>query len=338
MSTSDSSLNNPALAAAAAEATAAVVDAVASLALNTNEVAVPDSSSSAAQSGAKVAKKTRGRSKAAVATVATAKKVVDTVKSTGKMVVAKAAEKKQTAKHSNPTYLQMITNAIRALNEPKGSSRPAIFKYIISQYHLDQKMAHVRGNLAIRNAIAAGTLKHGKSNATFKVGDKHQQAVSSDKSLKIVAPVAKQPQQQQPKAKPVAAARAQTSAVKAAPTKAKKRNVAKMSVVTKSRPAKPAVVVAAAAAIKKSLPKVEKKPAPTIAKPKPVATSATTKPKKAAAAVVAVAKKPVPAPKSRQLMSCRKSTNPGLKQMLVNSPVKATRTATRNVNKKIIIA
>ena len=67
------------------------------------------------------------------------------------------------ASSSKPTYINMILDAINNLKERQGSSRHAIFKYIIATHELNSKLAHLRGNLAIRNGLANGALKHGKS-------------------------------------------------------------------------------------------------------------------------------------------------------------------------------
>ncbi len=94
-------------------------------------------------------------------------KVVKETKST-KTVKTNAVAAVAKTKSGNPTYIQMIINAIRTLKETKGSSRQAIFKYIVANYNLDNKMAHIRGNIAIRTALENGILKHGKSNKIIK--------------------------------------------------------------------------------------------------------------------------------------------------------------------------
>ena len=75
----------------------------------------------------------------------------------------KAEPETNTAKVSKPTYLNLIIEAIKNLNESRGSSRQAIFKYIISTHDLNSKQVHIRGNLAIKTAMTNGTLQHGKS-------------------------------------------------------------------------------------------------------------------------------------------------------------------------------
>ncbi|OBZ91927.1 Histone H1, partial [Choanephora cucurbitarum] len=65
------------------------------------------------------------------------------------MTAATATSKKaaSTKKADHPTYEAMITDAIAALKERKGSSRPAIKKYILANYkvspgsHFDSQIA-----------------------------------------------------------------------------------------------------------------------------------------------------------------------------------------------------
>ncbi len=65
------------------------------------------------------------------------------------------------------TYFQMIVGAIRDLQEPYGSTRQAILKYIIDKHKLDAKVAALRCRLEIKKAMASGKLKHGKSEFSF---------------------------------------------------------------------------------------------------------------------------------------------------------------------------
>jgi histone H1/5 len=59
------------------------------------------------------------------------------------------------------TYLEIIIEAVKSLNECNGSSRQAIVKYITSNYDIDPKnIARVR--TAISKAIEDGSLKFGK--------------------------------------------------------------------------------------------------------------------------------------------------------------------------------
>lgn len=67
----------------------------------------------------------------------------------------------------------MIIAAIKALAEVKGSSRHAIFKWIQANHGpISEKHLSSRGNLAIKNGLASGVIKTGKTNGVYKVGDK----------------------------------------------------------------------------------------------------------------------------------------------------------------------
>merc|ERR1712095_261579 len=66
---------------------------------------------------------------------------------------AKKAAKKAPAAH--PPYASMITAAIKALGDKKGSSRQAILKYIVANNKVDAAKAAVRVRLALKKMIAA---------------------------------------------------------------------------------------------------------------------------------------------------------------------------------------
>jgi hypothetical protein len=93
------------------------------------------------------------------------------VKSPKSKVTKKA--KPSNTKESNslatkqPTYLDMIQEAISTLKEQKGSSRQAILKWILSNYELDEKTAKVRFKLSFRQGLENGILVHGKCNLNF---------------------------------------------------------------------------------------------------------------------------------------------------------------------------
>jgi histone H1/5 len=84
-------------------------------------------------------------------------------------------------KSNFPTFAVMIANGIRAMNEPNGSSRQAILKYIIKTYNLDEKLAKMRSKLAFRAALKSGLLKYGKTTGLFKIGEK----VKGDKKKEV---------------------------------------------------------------------------------------------------------------------------------------------------------
>jgi histone H1/5 len=100
--------------------------------------------------------------------------------------VAKQKTKKasSTSHSSHPTYLQMVIQAIRELKEVRGSSRHAIFKFMMAKFNISPgNPSHVHFNVAIRNGLKKGELKIGKSSASFKIGDKQVQA-EKDKAKK----------------------------------------------------------------------------------------------------------------------------------------------------------
>jgi hypothetical protein len=73
------------------------------------------------------------------------------------------AKKVTKPKSDKPTYLVMVSNGIRTLNDRHGSSRYAILKYVINTYNLDPKIASVRVNAAIKSGMVKGDIKNGKS-------------------------------------------------------------------------------------------------------------------------------------------------------------------------------
>ena len=91
-------------------------------------------------------------------------------------VKAAPKAKAPAAKSNHPTFLEMIHAAIRSLNEVKGSSRHAIFKWIQATHGpIAEKLLSSRGNMALRNGIKSGLIKNGKSTGVFKIGDKQKE-------------------------------------------------------------------------------------------------------------------------------------------------------------------
>lgn len=95
------------------------------------------------------------------------------------------ATKQQRAKPSHPPYIDMIKQAIKSLNERKGSSRQAIFKYITANFSLDSKTVSLYGNLAIRKALDTGVLIIGKSGGVFKMVEKKLEKKKQTKSKTV---------------------------------------------------------------------------------------------------------------------------------------------------------
>merc|ERR1712189_114321 len=109
---------------------------------------------------------------------------------------------------AHPPYASMITAAIKALGDKKGSSRQAILKYIVANNKVDAAKAAVTVRLALKKMIAAK-----KVVAAAAAGKK------GAGSFKLPA---KEPKAKKPKpkaAKKPAAKKAKKPAKKAAPKK-----------------------------------------------------------------------------------------------------------------------
>ncbi|KJH50642.1 linker histone H1 and H5 family protein [Dictyocaulus viviparus] len=76
----------------------------------------------------------------------------------------------------HPTYLTMIKDAVKALNENKGVSKPALLKYLAQHYQLGENLPKINSHLctALRKALKDGTIEqtkgHGAS-GSFKLGN-----------------------------------------------------------------------------------------------------------------------------------------------------------------------
>jgi len=169
-------------------------------------------------------------------------------------VTAKVAKTKKAAKPkapaAHPKYNEMISKAIDALGDRKGSSRQAILKYISGNFKVGDS-ANVHLKLALKRMVKAGELKHVKgsgASGSFKLAEKPKAA---KKPAKKAAP----------KKKPAAKKTPKKAAKKPAAKKAAKKPAAKKA----KKPAKPAAKKAKPAA-KKAAPK--KKPAKKAAKGK----------------------------------------------------------------------
>merc|ERR1712130_306970 len=124
---------------------------------------------------------------------------------------------------AHPPYASMITAAIKALGDKKGSSRQAILKYVVANNKVDAAKAAVRVRLALKKMITAkkvvAAAAAGKKGAgSFKLPAKEpkakkakkQKAKKPKKAKKVKKPAAK-------KAKKKPAAKKATK--KAAPKK-----------------------------------------------------------------------------------------------------------------------
>merc|ERR1712080_32126 len=135
--------------------------------------------------------------------------------------MADAAPAKKVAKPAaHPPFKTMILTAIKALKERGGSSRQAILKYVVANSKVDAAKAAGPLKLALRKALAAGTIVKakaaGKGAGKFKVG----KVEKPKKAKKAKKPKAKKPAKKAAK-KPAKKA-AKKPAKKAAKKPAKK--------------------------------------------------------------------------------------------------------------------
>merc|ERR1711881_834615 len=138
----------------------------------------------------------------------------------------KAAKPKVPAAH--PPYAAMITAAIKALGDKKGSPRQAILKYVVANNKVDAAKAAVRVRLALKKMVAAKKLVSAAAAGKKGAG-----------SFKLPA---KEPKAKKPKAaKKPAAKKAKTPAAKKAP----KKPAAKKPAAKKPTAKKPAAKKAA---------------------------------------------------------------------------------------------
>ena len=152
-------------------------------------------------------------------------------------VAAKATPKKP-AEH--PKYAEMISAAVGALKERKGSSRQAILKYINANYKVGEGAStHVK--LALKRGVAGGTLKQVKgsgASGSFKLPDK-KKAVAKKPAAKKAAPKKKATPKKKVVAKAKPAAAKKPAAKKVAPKKKaaapKKKPAAKKPAAKKAK-------------------------------------------------------------------------------------------------------
>merc|ERR1739844_649353 len=71
------------------------------------------------------------------------------------MAAAAPKVKKAKVPAAHPPYASMITAAIKALGDKKGSSRQAILKYVVANNKVDAAKDAVRVRIALKKMIAA---------------------------------------------------------------------------------------------------------------------------------------------------------------------------------------
>ncbi|XP_046564002.1 histone H1-delta-like [Haliotis rubra] len=153
----------------------------------------------------------------------------------------KAPKKKAPAKPkkaaSHPKYCDMIKKGITSLKDRGGSSRQAIYKYIVANYKVDANAAKIHLKLALRAGVKNGNLKQSKgtgASGSFRIGDKAEKT-KKPKAKKAVKPKAAGAK---PKAKKVRKPKA--AGVKKSPKKAKKPKAKKPAAAAKPKAAKKA--------------------------------------------------------------------------------------------------
>jgi histone H1/5 len=116
----------------------------------------------------------------------------------------KVAASKPKAK-SHPTYLIMIEEAIKQLNEKQGSSRIAILNFIVGTYAIEKKQANNGLKNALKSGVESGAFKTKGVGVTgsFKLGDglkKEAKKAAAAAKPKTVKPKADKPKADKPKA------------------------------------------------------------------------------------------------------------------------------------------
>jgi len=148
--------------------------------------------------------------------------------------VKKATKPKAPAAH--PKYSVMIAAAVAALKDRTGSSRQAILKYICANYKVDASKAGVHLRMALKRAVAAGSLKMakatGKGAGSYKLAEKPKVVKKAKKPAAKKA--AKKPAAKKAAKKPAA----KKAAKKPAAKKAAKKPAAKKPAAKKAAPKK----------------------------------------------------------------------------------------------------
>ena len=171
----------------------------------------------------------------------------------------KAVAKKPKAPAAHPPVAAMVTAAITALKDRKGSSLSAIKKYVAANYKVDMDRIVPFIRRFLKSGVASGALKQVKgtgASGSFKLGE--QPKPKKEKKAKKPKAAAKKPKTPKKAAKKPAAKKTPKKAAKKpkTPKKAAKKPAAKKPA---AKPKKPAA--------KKPAKKVAKKPAAKAKKP-----------------------------------------------------------------------
>ncbi|VDO52403.1 unnamed protein product [Haemonchus placei] len=169
-------------------------------------------------------------------------------------------EKKSRAAPSHPVYGAMIKAAIKGIEDRKGASKQAIFKYIVQKYKLgdNEKMINAHLRLALKKGVQSGLLKQASGTGAagrFRLGDKTEGA-TKPKAVRKPKPASEgAPAKKAAAAKPKVAPKAKKeksakSPKKSAKPKAKTAKSPKKASSTKKAAAKPKKTTKKAAAAK----------------------------------------------------------------------------------------
>merc|ERR1711953_1242200 len=151
----------------------------------------------------------------------------------------KAAKPKAPAAH--PTYKVMVSAAIAALKEKKGSSRQGIIKYVAANYKLegtDSKKVNTHVKAALVRGLKAGIFKNSKGTGvtgSFKLAEKPK-APKKPKAAKKATKTADNPKKPKSPKKKAAKSPAKKAAAKKPKAAAKKPAVEKKPKAAKKAP------------------------------------------------------------------------------------------------------
>merc|ERR1711887_362448 len=125
---------------------------------------------------------------------------------TTNMSAAAPKVKKAKAPAAHPPYASMITAAIKALGDKKGSSRQAILKYVVANNKVDAAKAAVRVRIALKKGAGSFKLPAKAPKVKKAKKPKKPKAKKPKKAKKAKKPAAKKPKKaaKKPKAKKAA--------------------------------------------------------------------------------------------------------------------------------------
>ena len=162
-------------------------------------------------------------------------------------VKARSSKRPSAKKAEHPTYREMISSALGAMKERKGTSRQKIQKYIADTYKLDLSASNSHLKRALTSGVTKGAFLQttGKgASGSFKLapmpaaGPKKRTKKVAKKPAVKKAPAKKRPKKSAPKEAAKKAAAKKRAAKKAAAKKAAaKKAASKKKKATKRKPA-----------------------------------------------------------------------------------------------------